>query len=143
MSQLAEEMAAGEERDRRAVVETVISIVLRLGVSVSVITILAGLALLFWRHPQYASLRGGSYRRLVSPSFPFPRTPSETVAALADGGGGGMVVLGLVLLILTPVVRVAVSAYGFLYERNRRMAAVAAVVLAGLVASLVLGVVTS
>src|SRR5690348_12539708 len=58
----------------------------------------------------------------------------------AHGEGVGLLDVGLMLLIATPVLRVAVLAAGWAVERQWRFAAVAAAVLALLGLSLVLGV---
>ncbi len=125
-------------------VELVVSLVLRVGVTLSVAVIAAGLALMFVHHPQYGTFGGSfSYHRLTSSSTIFPHTPSQLVAALRAGEGRGVVVVGVLVLVLTPVARVAVSVVAFVYERDRAMTLVTLFVLTALVASFVLGGVLS
>lgn len=127
-----------DEKLRRA--EAAISAVLRTGVTLSVGTIAAGLAMMFAHHPAYRSISGNfSYHRLTSVSTPFPHTFAQLGASLAAGQGKGIVVLGVLLLILTPVARVAVSVVAFVSERDAAMTGVTLFVLAALVASFLLG----
>ncbi len=121
-------------------VELAISLVLRIGVTLSVAVIAAGLALIFAHHPRYGHLSGSySYHRLTSGSTEFPHTMSGLGASLRAGDGRGVVVLGVLLLILTPVLRVAVSTVAFVYERDRAMTLVTLFVLSALVGSFFLG----
>lgn len=125
-------------------VELAISLVLRIGVTLSVAVVAAGLALMFVHHPQYASLSGSfSYHRLTSKSTQFPYSFSALRAALGKGEGRGVVVVGILILILTPVLRVAVSVVSFLYERDRAMTLITLFVLTALVGSFFLGGVIS
>ncbi|MHB1584791.1 MAG: DUF1634 domain-containing protein [Acidimicrobiales bacterium] len=121
-------------------VELVISLVLRVGVTLSVAVIAAGLGLMFAHHGEYATGTGHySYHRLTSPGTPFPHTLPELRASLARGDGEGLVVAGLLLLIATPVLRVAVSVASFVYERDPAMTLVTLFVLAALLGSFFLG----
>lgn len=136
------DMANDDVRVRR--VELAISLVLRIGVTVSVAVIASGLALMFVHHPEYGHLSGSfSYTRLTSSTAQFPHTFSQLGAALDAGEGRGIVVIGILVLILTPVLRVAVSVISFLYERDRAMTLVTLFVLAALVGSFFLGGVIS
>jgi uncharacterized membrane protein len=124
--------------------EIAISLVLRIGVTVSIAVVAAGLALMFVHHPAYGHLRGPfSYHRLTSGSTLFPHTFPQLGAALGAGDGRGVVVLGLLILIVTPVLRVAVSVLAFVYERDRAMTLVTLFVLTALVGSFFLGGVLS
>lgn len=121
-------------------VELAISLVLRIGVTLSVAVIATGLGLMFAHHGEYATWTGHfSYHRLTSPGSRFPHTFSELDASLRRGDGEGLVVLGLLLLIATPVLRVAVSVLSFVYERDKAMTLVTLFVLAVLVGSFFLG----
>ena len=121
-------------------VELAISWVLRIGVLVSVLVIAVGLLLMFLHHPQQARRLddGSNYRALVRPGADFPHNLAQLRAALAAGRGSGVVVLGVLLLILTPVLRVAVSVLSFVYERDPPMVLVTLFVLLVLVLSFVL-----
>lgn len=138
--QAAPELSAEEGDARVRRVERVISLVLRVGVVVSVGVTAAGLALMFVHHPEYGTLTGRfSYHRLTSPSSTFPHTLSQLGSYLGAGQGRGLVVLGVLLLIATPVLRVAVSVVAFVYQRDPAMTVVTSVVLGVLVISFVLG----
>jgi uncharacterized membrane protein len=127
-----------EEKVRR--VELIISLVLRIGVVVSVLVIAIGLGIFFDHHAGYASFSGSaSYKPLVSTSFHFPDTFGGLGHSLAKGEGRGVIVLGLLLLILTPVMRVAVSILTFVYEKDPPMVIVTSFVLIALVGSFFLG----
>lgn len=123
-----------ERRVRNA--ELAISLVLRVGVLVSVAVIAAGLGLMFAHHGEYLPIRGHySYRELTSRSTQFPHSFKSLGHSLARGEGRGVIVLGVFILILTPVLRVAVGVVTFLYEKDLPMALVTLYVLVVLVGS--------
>ena len=129
-----EEAAQMEEKVRK--VELAISLVLRIGVLVSVLVIAVGLGLMFAHHSAYVPITGHfSYKELTSRSTPFPHTFSGLGRSIAHGEGRGIVVLGVLILILTPVLRVAVGVLSFIYEKDPPMAIVTLYVLAVLVGS--------
>jgi uncharacterized membrane protein len=129
-----EEVAVMAEKVRK--VEVVISLVLRVGVTVSVLVIAAGLGLMFAHHGDYLPIRGHfSYRQLTSRSTPFPHSFSALGRSIAKGQGRGIIVLGVLILILTPVLRVAVGVVSFVYEKDPPMTLVTLYVLAVLVGS--------
>lgn len=136
--QLSPEGAARmAEKVRR--VELAISLVLRGGVVLSVLVIAAGLGLMFAHHGDYLALRGHlSYRSLTARSTTFPRSIASLERAIGQGEGRGIVVLGVLILILTPVMRVAVGVISFLYEKDTPMALVTLYVLAVLLGSFLL-----
>ena len=128
------EAAVMEEKVRK--VELAISLVLRIGVVVSVAVIAAGLGLMFAHHAAYLPIRGNfSYRALTAKSTPFPHSFATLGHAIAHGEGRGIVVLGVLILILTPILRVAVGVLSFIYEKDPPMALVTLYVLVVLVAS--------
>jgi uncharacterized membrane protein len=123
-----------EEKVRR--VEIAISLVLRTGVLLSVAVIATGLGLMFAHHAAYVPVTGHfSYRELTSRSTPFPHTFASLGRAITRGEGRGIVVLGVLILILTPVLRVAVGVLSFVYEKDLPMTLVTLYVLAVLVGS--------
>lgn len=129
-----EEVAAMEEKVRK--VEVAISLVLRIGVTLSVLVIAVGLGLMFAHHAEYTSINGHfSYKTLTTASTPFPHSLNELVHSLEHGDGRGVVVLGIFLLILTPVLRVAVGVVSFMYEKDVPMTLVTLFVLLVLVGS--------
>ncbi len=129
-----EERAVMEEKVRK--VELAISLVLRVGVVASVLVVSVGLGLMFAHHGAYLPVRGHfSYRALTSRTTPFPHSFSSLGRSIAHGDGRGIVVLGVLVLILTPVLRVAVGVVSFLYEKDPPMALVTLYVLVVLVGS--------
>jgi uncharacterized membrane protein len=128
------EIAAMEEKIRK--IELVISLVLRIGVILSVSVIAIGLGVMFYHHGDYTSITGHvSYKSLTSRSTRFPHTLGQLRTSLAHGEGRGIVVLGVFLLILTPILRVAVGVLSFLYEKDIPMTLVTLFVLVVLIGS--------
>jgi uncharacterized membrane protein len=119
-------------------VEIVISRLLRAGVLISLSTVAAGLLLMFVHHPSY--LRSIiDLQRLTSPGAAFPHTLREVSSGLLAMRGQAVVVLGLLLLIATPIMRVAVSIAGFVLQRDRAFVVITSAVLAVLLVSFLLG----
>ncbi|MDA8358753.1 MAG: DUF1634 domain-containing protein [Actinomycetota bacterium] len=128
------EAEAMEEKIRK--VEIAISLVLRIGVTLSVLVIAVGLGIMFAHHGDYTSITGKfSYKKLTTSSTPFPHSVHGLVRSIEHGDGRGIVVLGIFLLILTPVLRVAVGVLSFIYERDLPMTLVTLFVLAVLIGS--------
>jgi uncharacterized membrane protein len=119
------------ERDRRIrQAELIISNVLRGGVSASAAIILLGVVLFYLR-----ALTSGH-----TPSVkPFPTSLPAVWSGLAHGDPLAIIALGLLLLLATPVVRVAVSIVAFALEGDRRYVIITTLVLLILIASFVLG----
>jgi uncharacterized membrane protein len=118
--------------------ERLISTVLRVGVLASLATILLGTVIAFAHHPEYIT----SPRELLHlsrPSESFPHTLRSVLIGLAGLRGQAIVVLGLLMLIATPVVRVAVSILLFLEEGDMTYVAITSTVLALLVLSFIIG----
>ena len=132
------EVKPGRPAVRRA--ELLLSNVLRGGVLTSLGVILAGTLVTFIRHPEYVSSLQ-ELARLTQPGAAFPNTLRDVVAGLAELRGQAIVVLGLLILIATPVARVAVSILLFLEERDRTYAAITAIVFLLLILSFVVGTV--
>ncbi|MDA8372709.1 MAG: DUF1634 domain-containing protein [Actinomycetota bacterium] len=130
----AAESALMDEKVRK--VELLISLVLRIGVVVSGLIILVGLGLMFAHHAAYMALHSGvSYKVLTSGATRFPHSLAALGNSLARADGRGVIVLGVMVLILTPVLRVAVGVLSFLYERDIPMAGVTFFVFFVLIAS--------
>ena len=124
--------------DKPRVVELVISGLLRAGVLVSLFVIVAGAGARFVRHPDYVTSKA-ELGALTRPGASFPRTLPQVAAGVARGEGRAIATAGLLILIATPVLRVAVSAVAFLAERDRAFALISASVLALLLLSFFLG----
>ena len=125
--------------DRRVVrVEIVISWVLRIGVVTSLAVVLVGLVLVFVHHPDFLS-SAAELPKLTQPGAVFPHTLSEVFQGVAQTRGEAVIAIGLLLLILTPVTRVAVSILAFLYQRDRLYTFITLTVLIILLMSFVIG----
>ena len=70
---------------------------------------------------------------------PHPPSLSVIVTQALQGNGSAILNLGIVMLMLTPILRVFVLAIGWLLEKQWRFAAIALCVLALLATSVVLG----
>jgi uncharacterized membrane protein len=126
---------ADDHRVRR--VELAISLLLRIGVLSSLAIVVAGAVVSFVRHPQYFTSPAELQR--LTHNATFPHTMRQMWDGLKQGRGQSMIVFGLLLLIATPVIRVAVSILAFAYQRDWRFVIITAVVLALLILSFVLG----
>ncbi len=94
--------------------ERVISLLLRIGVIGASALVLAGGILYLVQHgnvvPHYQTFQG-------EPSY--LRTPSGVLISAARLDSRGIIQLGLLLLVLTPVARVAFSVAAFALQRDR------------------------
>ena len=126
--------------ERMAQLELLVSNVLRSGVIVSSIVTIVGFALLVW-----ATYAGTPHPGLAA-VYPAPRghaevlrTPAEVAAGLLGGDPSAVVILGLLILLFTPIVRVAVSTLGFAFQRDWTYVAITLYVLAVLGVSFLIG----
>lgn len=125
-----------EERVRQ--VELLISNLLRIGVFTSLTVVVAGTILSFTHHPTYVS-SSHELERLTRPGAASPHSVRDVVAGVKQFHGQDITMVGLLLLIATPVMRVAVSIFAFLYEGDRTYVAITSLVLCLLILSFVLG----
>jgi len=119
-------------------VDTAISRLLRTGVVASMAVVLLGLVLTFVHHPQYVRSTS-ALGRLTDAGAVYPHAIGAVLTQVRQGRGQAIVMLGLLLLIATPVARVAFSILAFALERDRLYAAITTVVLLLLFLSFVLG----
>jgi uncharacterized membrane protein len=119
-------------------VDTAISNLLRGGVLLSIGVVILGLTFTFVHHPEYISSKT-DLGQLTSPTGVYPHTIRDVAAQTAAQHGQAIVMLGLLLLIATPIARVAFSIVAFIVERDRVYVAITMVVLALLILSLVFG----
>ena len=117
--------------------ERLISRVLRIGVYTSLALIAAGTIRSF-SAGTYGTLPSDRVR-LSGAGGAFPRSLAWFLHGLAHLDGQAIIVAGLLILILTPVVRVTVSLIGFARERDRTYVAITAAVLLLLLLSFALG----
>ena len=72
-------------------------------------------------------------------NFSYPHTLGAVVSQAFHGSARAIIMLGLLLLIATPVSRIAISVVTFALERDWRYVAITALVLAILIISFTLG----
>jgi uncharacterized membrane protein len=118
--------------------EMLISRILRAGVIASVTLIVVGMVASFVQHPDYLS-SSAVLDSAVGPGATFPHEFDALLAGSRQLRGEAIVTLGLLVLIATPVLRVAVSVVAFVQHRDRTYALITAAVLCLLLLSLVLG----
>jgi len=118
--------------------ETLISWLLRTGVAVSAALVVVGMTLVFTHHPAYRSSRD-ALQTLTDVHAEYPHTLRAVVSSAAHGHGQGIAMLGLLLLIATPVLRVAVSIGLFVREHDATFVAITTTVLLLLLLSFALG----
>lgn len=119
-------------------VEIIISTILRVGVVTSLFVVVLGTALSFVHHPDYR-LSHNELDRLTHPGAAFPHTPAQVRDGIVHLRGQSIVVLGLLILLATPVLRVAISVLAFLYQRDRIFVIITLIVLTLLLLSFFLG----
>jgi uncharacterized membrane protein len=129
-------MPTNKEKSRQ--VELVISDLLRTGVVLSLAVVVIGTVLSFLHHRSYLS-SDTDLRSITEHSAVFPHTMGDALLSIQRGEGRGIVIMGLLLLVATPVMRVAVSILGFVYEKDWVFVLITSTVLALLLLSFVLG----
>ena len=112
--------------------ELMVSVVLRTGVIVSAAVIVVGIIMLVFHG--LAGLTGG-----IATAMNFPPTFGAVLSGVAKLDPVSVITLGLLLMIITPVTRVAVSIIAFAMERDWRYVAITTVVLIVLLVSFALG----
>jgi len=121
----------------------VVSGVLRIGVLISSSVITAGVVLTFVASASYTSARRAvpqlRHGVLHPVGFHAPRTFAAVLSGVGHGDGPALVMLGLLLLIATPVLRVAVSVIGFAADHDTRFVLITLTVLVVLVGSFAVG----
>ncbi len=116
-------------RDRR--IEIILGNLLRAGVLFSAAVVLCGACIYLFRHAHEPA----DYRVFRGEPSEF-RTIPGVIQSVINGRGRGLIQLGLLLLIATPIARVAFSVAGFAIERDRLYVVFTLIVLAILLYSL-------
>jgi uncharacterized membrane protein len=106
------------------------------GATASFLLVASGMILSFFQDGGYRSAGAAA---LAGPQGSYPRTASWFLAGIAHLRGEAVVVAGLVLLIATPFMAVALSMIAFFRQRDLTYAAISAVVLVLLILSFALG----
>jgi len=118
--------------------EMLLGNLLRLGVVISAIFIVSGMTVSLVHHPDYLS-DAGTLSRLTDPGAAFPHTMRDLAVELGQARGRAIMTVGLLVLIATPVMRVAVSILAFAADRDWRFVAITISVLAILLVSFLIG----
>lgn len=116
--------------------EAVVAVLLRSGVGLATALIVVGSAVSFARHPDYRTSTT-ALGALLDPAT--LRAPGALLASLPSLRGQPLVLLGIILLVATPIVRVAVTSAMLARLGERRLAVVGLGVLVLLLASFALG----
>jgi uncharacterized membrane protein len=111
--------------------EVILGNLLRCGVVLSAAIVLAGACIYLSRHAH----EHADYRIFRGEPSDF-RTIRGVIQSVIGGHGRGLIQLGLLVLIATPIVRVAFSIVGFALERDRMYVVFTVIVLAVLLYSL-------
>jgi uncharacterized membrane protein len=127
------------DRDpRMRQLELLISKLLLVGVITSVGLIVIGMVVTFAQHPDYLD-SSAVLDSAVGPGATFPHEFNALWDSTRQLRGEAIVTIGLLILMATPVVRVAVSILAFTNHRDRTYALITAAVFCLLLLSLVLG----
>jgi uncharacterized membrane protein len=113
-------------------VEDIVAILLRTGVLLSAAVVFCGAVIYLARHGHQAA----AYRMFRGEPTDL-RSISGIIRDAADLSGRGIIQLGLLLLIATPVARVAFAVFGFAAERDRMYVVFTLIVLGVLLYSLI------
>lgn len=116
-------------RDKR--LEVILGNLLRTGVMLSALVVLVGACIYLYRHARELA----DYKIFRGEPSDF-RTIPGVIESVRGGHGRGWIQLGLLLLIATPIARVAFSIVGFSIERDRMYVVFTVIVLAILLYSL-------
>ena len=116
-----------------------ISWLLRGGVLISLAFLVLGTVLTFLHHPNYLTTAISTHALKNPTEGDVPTHVVGIFDMTKTGQGQGFVALGLLVLIATPVMRVALSVVTFWLEKDRAFVLITAGVLSLLILSLVLG----
>lgn len=131
MSTLSDHPHASDRQSLVRRAELIISGVLRGGVVLSAAIILLGVILYYLRNPRA--------NPTIAQPDQFPHSLPAILTGLAHADGLAIIAFGLLILLATPVIRVAVSIVAFALEGDRLYVAITGLVLLILVVSFVAG----
>ena len=126
------------EKAPARIIESAISTILRVGVAISITIIAIGVAMTFAHHHDYFSSRP-ALGTLIDARANYTASLSSVNEGVLEGRGQSVVMIGILVLIATPVIRVATSIALFAAERDGVYVAITSVVLALLILSFVIG----
>lgn len=125
-----------EDRDHDLQLEKVVGHVLRYGSLVSVTIVVVGIALMAWS----ALFRSQGLPAVPTAGYAAPfRSPAGLLADLRAGDPSATISVGLMVLIATPVIRVASTVVYFLLHRDKPYLAITSFVLLVLIAGFLVG----
>lgn len=130
-------MSVAAEAEAPVGPELLISHLLRSGVMLSLTLVTCGMLLTFLRHPDYFS-SAQALPHLTAPASG-PHDVGDVLAEAGRARGQAWVTVGLLVLMATPVLRVALSLLVFSRRRDRTYVAVTTGVLCLLLLSFLLG----
>lgn len=125
-----------DKRTRR--VELLISNLLRFGVAASLVLVTLGVVISYAHNPAYFS-SPAELQQITRTGTVFPSTLRDVMTGLWNLQGDAIIVAGLLLLIATPITRVAISVLAFVYQKDRIYTLITIGVLCLLILSFVLG----
>lgn len=114
--------------------QAVIGWILRIGVFVSMSVVVAGGILYLIRHG-HSTPEFGSFHSVPH----FISTPEGVFEGVLNGRGQAIIQLGIIILIITPVLRVAFAVVGFALEKDRLYTFISLLVLTIIVVSMLTG----
>lgn len=117
---------------RELQLELLLSNLLKYGVFLASAVVLVGGILYLIRH----GAEPADYRVFHGVPSEF-RSPDGVINAILSGSRRGIIQLGLLILVATPIVRVAISFLAFLRQRDYVYIAITSLVLSGLIYSLI------
>jgi uncharacterized membrane protein len=122
-------------------VDLIISNILRWGVAASLVLIVIGTVMSFGYSHDYGAGWGSAQdlKQMIQPDATFPFAFGALLSGLAQFQGQSILVLGLLLLIATPVARVAVSIFTFALEKDWIYVVITSIVFILLMVSFCLG----
>lgn len=113
-------------------IEVIVGYLLRYGVMFSAAIVFCGACVYIFRHAHEPA----DYRIFRGEPSDY-RTIPGVIQSVLHGHGRGLIQLGLLFLILTPIARVAFAIVGFALERDRQYVVFTVIVLAVLLYSLI------
>lgn len=134
----AEAMPVVDDSHRAGRVEIAISTLLRTGVICSITIILFGMILGYARHRAEVN-DSAQLSSLLSRDGDFPHSLREVARGVLNLQSQAIIALGLLVLIITPVMRVAMSIIVFALQRDRVFVVITCIVLGLLITSFLLG----
>ncbi len=114
--------------------QAVIGWILRIGVFVSMSVVVTGGILYLIRHG-HSTPKFGSFHKVPN----FISTTEGVVQGVLNGRGQAIIQLGIIILIATPVLRVAFAVVGFALEKDRLYTFISLLVLFIILASIITG----